>query len=348
VNVALPDRRYATEESRIAFFDALLDRVRNIPGVLTTGAVHGLPLDGNQSNIAVLPEGMTLAPGERPPTTRWTSITPGYFEALRIPLLEGRPFTSADIAGGDPVVVVSRSFANRFWNGEGAVGRRFRMGDVSGSTAPVTVAGVVDDVLHFGLDATAEPIVYRPFPQAMRGWLGVLVRYSGDADAAMLQTLRATIWSLDPALPLDTYGTMTGSVRSSIGPTRFRAAVLSAFSMIAALLSFVGLHATLAWTVRTRRREMVIRMALGAAAHDVRRMVVARGMMLATAGIALGLAGAIAATRLLASMLFGVTTTDLPTFALVAAGMLVVAFIACWFPARRAAATDPARTLRID
>jgi putative ABC transport system permease protein len=190
-------------------------------------------------------------------------------------------------------------------------------------------------------------MVYRPVAQAPRGWLGLVVRHEGD-DAGMIRALRDLVWGLDATLPLDDFGTMRDHVRASIGEPRFRAATLTTFSVIATLFAFVGLYATLAWVVRASRRELGIRLALGANRGDVQRMVIARGMTLAAAGITLGAAAALAASRALSTMVFGVSTTDAPTFAGVIAGMAAVALLACWIPARRAAATDPAETLRSD
>jgi predicted permease len=345
IDVRLP-QRYETADARRAFFDALLTRVGTIQGVRWAGAIHGRPLDRNQSITNVLPEGRTVGGGEGAPRTSWTVLTPGYFAALGIPLVAGRDITSADGAGASPVVVVSRSLAERFWPGENAVGKRIRMGQLTDDAPFLTIVGVAGDVLQFGLGTSPEPMVYRPYAQVPRTWLGLVVRHDGVPSGPLLAALRQAVWSIDPALPLEEYGTMDAHVRSSIGEPRFRALAFAAFSTVATLLAFVGLYATLAWLVRTRRRELGIRMALGAAAADVRKIVVVRGMTLALAGIALGLIGAIVASRLLASMVFGITTTDASTLLSVSTAMAVVAFVACWLPARRAGATDPARTLR--
>lgn len=345
LDVHLPDR-YETAESRAAFFAALLPRMAQIPGVRTVGAVHGRPLDRNQAVTTVLPEGETVADGARAPRTSWTVITPGYFDALRIPLLAGRAIREDDGPGAPPAVVVSKAFADRFWPNQNAVGKRIRMGQITDDASFLTVVGVVDDVLHFGLNTTAEPMVYRSYAQVPRTWLGVVVRHEGLPATSLLEALRAEVWAMDGTIPLENFGTMESHVRASIGEPRFRVMALTAFSAIATILALVGLYATLTWLVRTRRRELGIRMALGAAAGDVRRMVVRRGMVLAIIGIVLGIIGALATGRLLATMMFGITTTDVSTYAAVAAGMLAVSMLACWLPARRAGATDPVRVLR--
>jgi putative ABC transport system permease protein len=344
LDVRLPDR-YEEAERRV-FFDALLARMEAVPGVRSVGGIQGKPLDRNRSVTNVLPEGETLAQAEGAPRTSWTVVTPGYFDALGISLLAGRTFTADDGPGGPDVVVVSRAFADRFWPRGDAVGKRMRMGQLGDEARYLTVAGVVDDVLQFGLEISAEPMVYRPYAQVPRVWLGMVVRHDGMAAAQLIPALRQAVWLIDASLPLEDFGTMDAHVRQSIGEPRFRVIALTTFSTVATLLAFVGLYATLAWLVRTRRRELGIRMALGAAAADVRRMVVVRGMVLAIAGVAIGLVAALGAGRVLATMVFGITTSDVSTFALVAAGMIAISFLACWLPARRAAATDPARILR--
>jgi predicted permease len=348
LNVRLPERSYESAESRLAFYDEMMRRVRNVSGVQSAGAIHGRPLDRNNSIATMLPEGPVPADPEQAPRFSFHSVTPGYFGTLGTPLIDGRDVRETDVARGPRVAVISRSMAERFWPGQRAVGKRFWMGQIGNEAALTTVIGVVDDVLHYGLSSPPSPMVYRPVTQIPRNWLGVIVRHTGREPSALIRELREIVWTLDSTLPLDEYGTMQDHVRASIGEPRFRALALSAFSVIAAVLAFVGLYATLAWVVRTRRRELGIRMALGAAGRDVQRMVIARGMLLAGSGIALGTAGAIGASRVLSSMMFGVTTTDVTTFVLVAAGMAFMAFLASWIPARRAAATDPARTLRSD
>lgn len=347
LDVRLPDR-YEAAEARAAFFASLLARLEGIPGVRAVGAIQGRPLDRNKSVTTVLPEGETVADGGRAPRTSWTVITPGYFDALRIPLLAGRAITEADGPGAPPAVVVSKAFADRFWPDQNAAGKRIRMGQISDDAPFLTVVGVVDDVLHFGLNTTAEPMVYRSYAQLPRTWLGVVVRHEGLAAASLIEALRDEVWAMDRTIPLEDFGTMESHVRASIGEPRFRVMALTAFSAIATILALVGLYATLTWLVRTRRRELGIRMALGAAAADVRSMVVRRGMSLAILGIGLGIVGALGAGRLLATMMFGITATDASTYAVVAAGMLGVSMLACWVPARRAGATDPARVLRQD
>jgi putative ABC transport system permease protein len=263
-------------------------------------------------------------------------------------VIDGRDFGDGDRGTSPRAAIVSRAFANRFWPGERAVGKRFWMGRVAADAPLTEVVGVVEDVLQYGLGEAPQPIVYRPFTQVPRNSLSVVARHDGRAPAEVIEALRQAAWSLDAALPLDVHGTMTGAIRDSIGEPRFRAVAVAIFSAIAALLACVGLYGTLAWIVRARRRELGIRMVLGADAGSLRRLVIRRGMTLALAGIAIGSAGAVAASRLLQSLVFGITTTDPVTFASAITAMAIVMLLACYLPARRAGKTDPVTTLRID
>jgi predicted permease len=346
LNLQLPTRRYESAAARAAFFERALDEVRALPGVRAAGAIHGMPLDGNSSRTSVLPEGAATTDAEQARDVLFHSVLPGYFSALGIRLLEGRDVSALDRTGSTPVAVLSEAFARSLWPGERALGKRFAL--ASDAAAPlITVIAIAADVRHYGLAHDPEPMMYLPFAHFPRNLLGIAVKHDGAA-APLLGAIRAAIWSLDPALPLDDFGTMRERVSSSLGDQRFRTYLLSTFAVVALLLTFVGLYGTMAHMVRARRREMGIRLALGAAARDVRSLVVGRGMRIAAIGILLGTIGALAATRLLASFVFGVTTTDPLTFTAGIAFMAATAFLACWLPARRAAAIDPARTLRAE
>jgi predicted lysophospholipase L1 biosynthesis ABC-type transport system permease subunit len=217
-----------------------------------------------------------------------------------------------------------------------------------GANETLTVVGVAADVRHYGLAEELEPMLYRPLAQLARSNVTIVARHSSADPAALIREIRAAVWAQDATIPLSASGTLQQQVSASLVQPRFYTALLAGFSVVALALAFVGLYGTLAYTVRTRRREVGIRVALGAGMGDVRGMVVAQGMRLAGVGIALGFAGSLLASRALRTLVFGVTTTDLPTFTMVAAAMAAVALVACWFPARRAARTDPMITLRSD
>jgi putative ABC transport system permease protein len=343
--VALPPGAYATAPARLAFFDDLVARLRSLPGVVSVGGIEGRPLGGGNSVVTVLAE--TDAPDPESATrVPMHVVAPGYFETMKIPVIDGRSVRDDDRAGAPRVVVVSRTFASTFWPGDRAVGRRMWIGRVALDAPLFTVAGVVDDVRQYGLAEPPQPMVYRPLGQAPRATLSVMVRHDGRREAEIAQSMRQAVWAIDSALPVDRLGTMSRQVRTSIAEPAFRALALSTFACVAAALALVGLYGTLSWIARARRRELGIRVVLGAAASDVSRLVIARGLMMAGAGIAVGTAAALGTSRLLASLLFGVSSTDLATFAGVAAAMSLAALVACWLPARRAAAVDPVEILR--
>jgi putative ABC transport system permease protein len=347
IDLTLPERNYAGAAPKLAFFDSILTHVRAMPGVEQAGGIQGRPLESGNAVATMAPESRPPADAGNAPRFPYHGTTPGYFDTLGIPRLDGRDFGPDDVATAPRVAIVSRAFAERFWPGERVVGQRFWMGRVAPDAPLTTVVGVVEDVRQYGLAASPQPIVYRPVAQVPRGRLGLVVRHDGRAAAGVvLRDLRQVIRRLDRALPLDRAGTMDEQVRASLGEPRFRALALSIFSVTATALALVGLYGTLAWIVRARRRELGIRAALGASAGDLCRLVVGRGMVLTAIGIVLGLAGALAASRLLAQMVFGITPTDAATFASVAAGMALVSLAASWLPARRAAGIDPVRVLR--
>ena len=344
MRVSLPDR-YDTAERRATFFDALLERVRALPGVESAGAVHGLPLDGNRSLAAVRPEGWTAPPGDDGvPAVSWLASAPGYFAALGIPL-DGRDFEPADRAGVEPVTIVSRAFAARFWPGAAAIGRTIRFGANPDAPA-IRVVGVASDVRQYGLAAAAEPMLYLPFAQGSRRWMAVTARHDGRDAGALIERMREAVWAMDPTLPIPESGTLAAHVAGSLVEPRFYATLLATFAALAALIAAVGLYGTLAYSVRLRDRELGIRMAFGANRRELRRLVVRHGMRLAGAGIAIGLAAALFATRALESFVFGIEPTDPLTLAAVGALMAAVAWAACWMPARRAAGAELMGRLR--
>ena len=345
LDVALPTRAYTNGPSRTTFLTELVARAGAEPGVAQASFIGGRPLGGGNFVTSVAAEGRLPGQGEQPLRVPLHSVSRGYFETLAIPRRDGRDFDATDTAQSPPTAVVSRSFAERLWPGERAVGKRLWMGRVSADAPLTTVVGVVDDVRHYGLSEPGQPVLYRALTQLPIGRGSLLVRHSGPS-AETIQALRRAAWRLDGTLPLERYGTMRELVRAALGEPRLGAVLFGTFGAIAVAFACVGLYGTLAWVVRTRRREMGIRLALGAGAGDLRRLVIGQGLRLAGTGIGLGLVAALLLSRLLTSLVYGVSTTDLPTFAVTAAIMAGVAAVACWIPAQRAARLDPVETLR--
>jgi predicted permease len=349
VDINLPDR-YDTSARRLLFLDTLMPRIRGLPGIVSAGTISGKPLGGGNAVATMQPE--EVAPttsGERAPRFPLHAVTSGYFAAMGIPLVDGRDVRDTDRATASSVAIVSRAFAQQFWPGQRAVGKRFWVGRVA-ADAPLTgVIGVVEDVRQYSLASAAQPIVYLPIAREPTRRLSVMVRHDGRTPARqVLERIRREAWRLDAALPLERAGTMQAIVHASMRDARFRALALLIFAACAVAVAAVGLYGTLAWTVRARQREMGIRMVLGADRLAVHRLIVRRGMRLAMLGITVGLGIAIATSRALASMVYGITTTDIASYAAATASLVIVALLACVVPARRAAATDPVVTLRMD
>jgi putative ABC transport system permease protein len=345
LDIALPARSYTTGAARAAALGAVVERTGAVPGVTAAAFIAGRPLGGGNVVTSVAAEGRVPPADEQPLRVPLHVVSPGYFDTLAIPRLDGRDFVGADTAQSPAVAIVSRSFAERLWPGERAVGRRLWMGRIAADAPLTTVVGVVDDVRHYGVSEPGQPMLYRPLAQMPFGRGSLLVRHAG-ASGVMLQTLRRTVWTVDGTVPLDRYGTMPELVRAALGEPRLGTVLFGTFSAMAVAFASVGLYATLAWIVRSRRRELGIRLALGAGAGDVRRLVVGQGVRLAALGIALGLAAAALASRLLTTLVYGVSPWDVPTFAATSALMALVAALACWIPAHRAARLDPVETLR--
>jgi predicted permease len=348
MDVTLP-ARYADAAARLGFFDTLLTRLRATSGVDAAGAIAGRPLGGGNAVATMHPEGALPPDGQQVARVPYHAVSPGYFAAMRIPILNGRDVRDDDVAASPRVAIVSRSFAEQFWPGERAIGKRFWMGRVAADAPLTTVVGVVEDVRQYGLERPREPIVYRAATQLPRSALTIVARWRGGDETAgrdAIDRMRATAWSLDPSLPLDRAGTMTAAVRESIGEPRFRTLALALFGAIATLLASVGLYATVAWMVRARRHELAIRVVLGADARGIRRLVIGHGMRLAMAGVGFGTAAAIAAAKLVESIVFGISATEPAVLAGAAVALLAVAFLACWIPARRVSDRDAVTVLR--
>ncbi len=341
--VSLPDARYP-EPARVPFFAGLLERVRGIPGIESAAAVSSAPFAGPNSATVILPEHETAQYGEAPDAD-YRVVTADYFETLRIPLLRGRGFRAGDNEK-TLEAVISRTMAEQFWPDGDAVGRRFRIMDpVNGPF--VTVLGIVEDVRHYDLSGDPlRPMMYlhhafnAPAPR-----MTLLVRTRGGAGDVG-RAIRAEVAALDPLLPVSTQGSYEELVGDAFGQPRFRATLFGTFAALALILSGVGLYAVIAYAVAQRTRELGVRMALGARVAQVVRMVMARGLTLASAGLAIGLLGGYAGSRLIESMLFRTERADAAALAAVAVALLAVAAMACLVPARRAARLEPARALR--
>jgi putative ABC transport system permease protein len=343
--VALPQVRYDTDESLAAFWAQLQQRLEAVPAVETVGAIQHLPLGGSAMRITFDVEGREpAAPGEEV-ALDVRIATPGFFEALGVPLRRGRLFTDADRAGAPPVVLLSEAAVARHFADEDPIGRRIIMGWTRDST-PVQgeVVGVVGNVRHGALRNAAEPEIYFPNAQLPRGALTFTLHTAGD-PMAVASAVKTAVQELDATLAVAQMRPLTEVVAASVATDRFMTLLLSAFSGIALLLAAIGLFGVISYGVAQRRREIGVRMAVGASRRDVLQLIVASAMKLAGGGILVGIAAALLLGRLMRSLLYGVGPLDPLTFVSGSLVLLLAALIASMLPALNAARTPPATVL---
>jgi putative ABC transport system permease protein len=293
-------------------------------------------------------------PGQAEPIVPWMTVDPGYFRTLGIPLKRGRMFDSSDLPGPSDdsawpfVVIVDQTWAERFYPGEDAVGKQFYSGGCNDPECPVaTVVGVVGDARYTGLAEPGQGTVYLAQSQgpALRAYL--FVRTSGE-PTALLPTLRTIVREMDPGLALSRVATMEELMRSDVSGPRDFLLLIAGFAGVAILLAVIGIYGAMSYFVQQQTREIGIRVAIGSRPGTVRRMIVARGMRLAVAGIVVGVAAAFALSRFLTSLLFEVSPTDTATYAAVATGLALTAVLGCFLPALRASRVDPTVALRTE
>lgn len=349
MQVGLPNAAYQQPEKRIAFMQQLEANLKAAPEVSSVGFVTRLPLMSTLNNVTTFLaiEGRPLPPGERPEIDFRRAST-GYFQTMGIPLLSGRLVTEQDVMNNAHSVLINEAMAKRFWPGEDPVGKRISTAVATGQqTAWQTVVGVVGNVRHLGLDIEPRPeIYYHTNTQPPFGPV-VVVRTTSD-PSRLISIARAKVRELDRDAPVSHVNTMEQLVAQSVAQRRFGMFLLGAFAILALLLAAIGIYGVVSYSVTQRTQEIGVRMALGANNTDVLKMILRSGMSLALIGVAIGLAGAFGLTRLMSRLLFAVTPTDAMTFVLVSTGLIAVAFLACYLPARRAMKVDPLEALRYE
>jgi putative ABC transport system permease protein len=342
------DPKYENENAGIAFYDRVLDRVRNLPGVESAALSDGLPPNDQSDSDTFTILGQVLAPGELNPSVTVGIISADYFRALRIPLVRGRYFTEYDTPNSAPVVIISESLARHFFPGQDPIGRRLKESSPNLNGTPfMEIVGIVGDVKYTGLQKDTDAAYYMPFRQDYGRRMYVVVRAAGSA-AGLTETLRREVRSIDPGVIARRAFTLEESLSDSVALPRFDTMLLALFAGLALLLAAIGLYGLMAYSVARRTHEIGVRMALGARAADVTRMVLQQAVGLALLGIAAGLAGAFALTRLLSALLFGTSATDAVTFAAVSLLLLAVSLLASFLPALRATRISPVVALRYD
>ena len=326
---------------------ALLERIRAIRGVDDAALGTDLPLDGNSSAGFYSAEGMAVTGAQDSPRTYRHRVTPGFFSTLHIPIVAGRTFTEAEIEAATPIAVVSERLVKRFWPGQDPIGKRIKLGPID-STAPwLSIVGVVGEIKYRGLpdNPTADPDVYLPFTDRTSDF-GIAVR-SSVAPTALVATIRNVVRDADSSIPVFGVSTMTDLLRAQTAQSRFTMWLMGIFAAIALALAVIGIYGVMSYLVTQRTREIGIRLALGAAGADIVRLVVSSGARLIAVGIVIGVAGAFALERAVASLLFGVTAADIASVVAVAV-LASVALMACYVPAARATRVDPLHALRCE
>jgi putative ABC transport system permease protein len=341
-DIVLPPSTYAAPSRRVDFFRLLLEKVAAAPGVAAAGMATNPPFSGSKSGNDVRAEGAPPPKAGENLIAFFRSVDPGYFKALDVRLARGRYFTERDPAGS-PVAIVNEAMARRLWPGQDPVGRRFAPG--GRSVTWLTIVGVVSDVKSLSLADPPDLEYYLPYRMSPAPAMSLVVRTS--LDAGRLSTvLRAAVRELDRELPVSEATALSERIARSTGTRRFSAALLGAFAGLALVLAAVGIYGIVAHSVTRRTHEIGVRMSLGAHPRKIAGMVLRRTLMLGGAGVAIGAGGSLALTRLLRTMLYGVSATDPVVFAAASAFLLVVASLAAYIPARRAARVDPLVALR--
>jgi putative ABC transport system permease protein len=344
---SLPAARYKEDAQIVSFFEQLTAHAAALPGVERVGLVSDIPLSGGGDIAEFAVEGRPAPPPELVQDAEYRVVSPDYFDVMGIPVVRGQAFTEHDRANVPAVTVINETMARRYFSGEDPIGKRINLGDPAKGSPWRTVVGVVRDIRHESLDKEPYPQMYAPEAQFPRRLMTMVARTSGD-PLSLVPALRRDLTSLDKDLPLYNLRTMEQVLADSIARRRFQMLLIAAFAGLGLLLAAVGIYGVISYSVAQRRHEIGVRMALGARAPDILRLVVGQGLGLALAGVGAGLAAAFALTRVMSSLLYGVSAADPLTFAGVALALLGVALAACLVPARRATKVDPMIALRYE
>jgi putative ABC transport system permease protein len=344
MEIALPKVAYPPTRAS-AFFEVLLNRVSALPGVEAAGVTSGLPLSGREIMTLVTVEGRPRPEPGREIISDYRVVTPGYFRAMGIPLLDGEPLPDSTRADGPQRVLINETMARTVWPAQGAVGRRLKLTGYEQDATWYTVAGVVGDTRHTGLDIALRPQVYVHHLQDPNEQMAVVVRTTGD-PRTLAGPARAAVLAIDPNQPVARVRTMEEVLNTSVAGRRFHMFLVGVFAALAVTLAVVGLYAVVSFSVAERVQEMGVRLALGARPSHLLTLVLTEGLKLVFAGVCIGVGMAFALTRYMQTMLVGVDANDPTTFFLAPLILFAAGLLGCLAPARRAMHIDPAIALR--
>jgi putative ABC transport system permease protein len=342
VQINLPETRYPEAAQAVTFFQELIRRVESLPGVESASLSTVQPLSGVAVNDPFSIEGRPLD-FNNAPVAGWQHVTPNFFRTLGIPIVAGRDFTERDITGASGAAIINEAMARRYFPNEDPIGKRLTLG----LPRPpwLTIVGVVKDIPHRGLESKAEPDWYLSYLGQPRRYAYLMARISGD-PASLAAAVRSQVSAIDKDQPVTAIRTINEVIASTTAPRRFNTLLLSIFAAVALALTAVGVYSVISYSVTQRTQEVGVRMALGARPGDIIRLVLKQGLTLTLIGVASGVLGAVAAARVMSGLLYGVTATDPATFVAISLLLLIVATLACYLPARRAARVEPIAALR--
>lgn len=349
MRIIVPDSRYSDFVKRTEFFERVLEGVRRLPGVKAAGFTSALPLTWEGGTNSFAPEGIALRHGETYDANNRV-VTPGYFEAMRIPLRRGRLFENSDGKDAPLVAIINETMARKFWPNQDPVGKRFKRGSLEDKTPWVRIVGIVADVRQMRLNRPARQEMYFPYWQANGNWMvprDLVIRVSGD-PMSLASAVRHVVWSIDPNQPVSNVMTINDLLDEEVASRRVQTLLLGGLAALALILACVGIYGVLSYLITQRTQEIGVRVALGADAGRVFRTIAGQGLSLAAAGIATGILATLGLARLLRSLLFGVSASDPLTYVAAVVTFAAVAILACGIPARKAANVDPLVALRYE
>ena len=343
-DVTLPSIKYTKDEQAVAFFDQVLEQVRRIPGVASAAAAYVTPLRGFDPGMSFNIEGQPPVPRANAPNARFRIISAGYFETMRIPIRSGREFSQFDNAQSPRSIVVNETLARQFWPGRNPIGAKLKFFE---GKAPYEIVGVSADVKHQGLAEPVKGEVFFNYRQYTDQSMTLILRTAIKPEQ-VAAAVRQAVWSIDSALPVSSVQTMDDVLSDAVAQPRFYTGLMGVFAGLAVLLAAVGVYGVVAFSAGQRTQEIGIRVALGASPRDVIRLIFRQGAPVLACGVVAGLTAALVLTRLLGTLLFGVTPADLPTFILTTVAVLIVAAFAMYIPAKRAAGISPVIALKTE